>query len=59
MTENERGDFDAVILSVSARISGADLEPHIKAWVDERLADKAADALRRVDSRIRKATLTP
>jgi hypothetical protein len=30
MTEKERGDFDAIILLVNARASGADMEPHIK-----------------------------
>jgi len=55
MTEKERGDFDAAILSINARRCGVDLSPEIEAWVSERLHGLAADAAIRVANRISRA----
>jgi hypothetical protein len=56
MTQKEHGDFDAVILSISARLSGIDLSAPIQEWIAQRLRDGAFKASIRVASRIGKAS---
>jgi hypothetical protein len=55
MTQKDRGDFDAVILSINARLSGIDLSPPIQEWIAKRLCDGAVEASIRVASQIKKA----